>query len=103
MPITSGMTGMLKALGLDPDELKKNVETFMETMTAAAQQIKANQIAIETKLTAIEGQLKRIQAELPEAGTTTSIKNDDGNDTGILVTTEKFPDELIRDVGLTTT
>lgn len=88
----SGPAMLLKSLGLDPEELQQNVEAFKLTIAAAVEKIEVNQARIEAKL-------DQIIAALPVKGETMAIE-EDGKETGVLVTTEKFPDEMLRDVGL---
>lgn len=107
MPV-SGMAMMLKSLGIDPDEIRGNVEQFMAYMKAAADKINANQAVIELKLRELQTQgtnlweqnntlrqhIDRIEKLIDLPGETVHIK-ENGLGTGILVTTEKFPQELI--------
>jgi hypothetical protein len=86
MPV-SGMAMMLKSFAIDPDEIRGNVEQFMAYMKAAADKINANQAIIEAKL-------DRIEKLIDPPGETVHIK-ENGLGTGVLVTTEKFPQELI--------
>ena len=86
----SGPAMLLKSLGLDPEEIQQNVESFKAAMAAAVAKIDANQARIEAKLDDILAGQK---------GETIAIK-EDGKHTGVLMTTEKFPDEMLRDVGL---
>ena len=84
---------MMKSLGLDPDELKNSVEAFMFHMKAQAETINANQKRLEDKLDAISEKLDSIH---PPASTTAIYE--DGKHTGVLITTEKFPQEMLDDV-----
>ena len=86
----SGPAMLLKSLGLDPEEIQQNVESFKAAMAAAVAKIDANQARIEAKLDEILAGQK---------GETTAIV-EDGKHTGVLMTTEKFPDAMLRDVGL---
>ena len=88
--VLSGPAMLLKSLGLDPEEIQQNVESFKAAMAAAVAKIDANQARIEAKLDDILAGQK---------GETIAIK-EDGKHTGVLMTTEKFPDEMLRDVGL---
>jgi hypothetical protein len=100
----SGMAMMLKSLGLDPDELKGNVEAFMSHMKDQAEKINQNQARLESKLDALEnslGNIAHILAALsllvaPQASTTAILEN--GAHSGNLITSEKFPTEMIEDV-----
>ena len=89
----SGVGSMLKALGLDPDELKGNVEGFMLFMKAESEKINRNQFRIETKLDQILA--NQAHASAP-SGSTPILEN--GVDTGVFVTDEKFPQAMIDDV-----
>jgi hypothetical protein len=92
---------MLRSLGLDPDELKANVEGFMVTMKAAVEKVEANQLRIESKLehlsecsAAIILKLDTIiQEPLSFQGTSRPIF-EDGKHTGVILTDEKFPQPL---------
>ena len=109
MPV-SGMAMMLKSLGVDPDEIRGNVEQFMAYMKAAADKINANQAIIEAKLRELQTQgtnlweqnntlrqhIDRIEKIIDPPGETVHI-TENGLGTGVLVTTEKFPQELIDD------
>lgn len=88
----SGMAMMLKSLGVDPDEIRGNVEQFMGYMKAAADKINANQAIIEAKL-------DRIEKLIDPPGETTVI-TENGEHTGVLLTTEKFPLEMIVDADI---
>jgi hypothetical protein len=106
----SGMAMMLKSLGLDPDELKANVEAFMLHMKAQAEKINQNQARLEAMLATVEDQgttalsrLEDLQAMVlivaagESQGTTTAIL-ENGRASGNLITSEKFPQEMIEDV-----
>lgn len=106
----SGMAMMLKSLGLDPDELKANVEAFMLHMKAQAEKINQNQARLEAMLGYVEDQgttalsrLEDLQAMVlilaagESQGTTTAIL-ENGRASGNLITSEKFPQEMIEDV-----
>jgi hypothetical protein len=99
----SGMAIMLKTLGLDPDELKSNVDGFMSHMKDQAATINANQQRIEAKLEHIEAKTDNVLTLMverigPPPSTTAILEN--GEHTGILITNEKFPQEMIDDVNL---
>jgi hypothetical protein len=97
MAPTSGMGMMLKSLGIDPDEIKASIEQFMLTMQSAAERIKENQSAIETRMTAMDAKLDRIAALIDQPGDTIHVQ-EDGRDTGILITSEKFPQAMLDDL-----
>jgi hypothetical protein len=84
------MASMLKALGLDPDELKGNVDSFILHMREQAATINANQARIEVKLDRI------LEGIRPTGSTTPILEN--GEPTGVYLTNEKFPQVLIDDV-----
>ena len=90
----SGMEMMLKAMGLDPDELKSSVEGFMVHMKDQAAKINANQARIEVKL----DEMRELVLDVvgPRPSTTHILEN--GEPTGVLVTSEKFPQAMIDDV-----
>lgn len=92
--IESGMTAMMKALGLDPAEIKTHVEAFTSHMKAQAEAINANQRRIEEKLDEL---LNRTAAQPVEASTT-ELLDADGKPTNVLVTSERFPQAMIDDV-----
>jgi hypothetical protein len=103
---STGMAIMLKSLGLDPDELKRNVEDFMQHMKQQAERINANQAKLEANDARLEAKLDELQnllaelvtAELgPRRPSTTEIFNN-GERTGILITDEKFPQAMLDDV-----
>ena len=97
----SGMQMMLRSLGLDPDELKANVEGFMATMKTAVEKVEANQLRIEGKLeelsqysAAIMLKLDTIIQEPPSFQGTSRQIFEDGKPTGVVLTDEKFPRAL---------
>jgi hypothetical protein len=92
--IESGMTAMMKALGLDPVELKAHVEAFTSHMKEQAAAINANQRRIEAKLDVIDEKL----AALVPRETTTEILDNAGVGTNVLITSERFPQAMIDDV-----
>ena len=122
----NGMAGMLKAMGLDPDELKTNVEGFMAGMRDQAAKINANQERLEAQGGRLETRLDAIAEtlELPHDGVggdlgarleakldaitmkldeilpiqTTREIFEDGRATGVLITSERFPQAMIDDV-----
>jgi hypothetical protein len=98
--VMSGMAGMLKALGVDPDELKANVETFMVNMKAQAETINANQARLEAQGARIEGKLDAVLTRFDELSPASSTKEvlEDGKPTGVLITSERFPQAMIDDV-----
>lgn len=89
----NGMTTMMKAMGLDPDELKATVEQFMGGMKDQAAKINANQGRLETKLDVI---LMKLAELSPIVATRQILEN--GEATGVLITNERFPQEMIDDV-----
>ena len=93
----SGMAMMLKSLGLDPDELKASVEAFMSHMKDQADKINANQARLEANDARLEEKLDHVLSGITvapsEAGTTTPIL-ENGKATGVIVTDEKFPQEM---------
>jgi hypothetical protein len=93
MPPNSGMAMMLKTLGLDPEEIRANMESFMAGMKAQAE-------AIDAKLTRIEAKSDRIEAAIAEQGPVkqTAAILEDGETTGVYITNEKFPQVMIDDV-----
>ena len=96
-----GKAMMMQALGLDPEELKLSAEAFMANMKQQAETINANQRRLEDKLDAAGsklGELADLITELvgPRPSTTAILEN--GRHTGVLITDEKFPQEMIDDV-----
>lgn len=89
----SGMTMMLKSLGFDTDGMKRDLEQFMLAMKTGVEKINANQARIEAKL-------ERIENLIEQPGKTTAIADENGEHTGILLTTEKFPREMLEDAGM---
>lgn len=96
MMAANGMATMLKALGLDPDELKANVETFMSGMKAQADAINANQIRLEAKLDNLTTLMLELMGPRPQ----TREIYENGERTGVLITDERFPQALIDDVNV---
>jgi hypothetical protein len=86
----SGMTMMLRSLGFDPDGMKRDIEQFMAAMKAAVEKVNANQASIEATL-------DRIEKLVEHPGATTAIVTESGEDAGVLLTTEKFPREMLED------
>jgi hypothetical protein len=91
------MSSMLKMLGLNPDELRANVDGFMQGMKAQADKIDANQARLEAQGQRIEARLEELAAKLEGEGSTREIY-EDGKPTGVLITSERFPQALIDDV-----
>jgi hypothetical protein len=89
----SGLEMLLRAAGVDPNEIRANVEAFMMQTRQAVQQINANQREIVQKL-------DLILATMPEAGSTAEYAKPDGSPTGVLETTEKFPAAVLQDAGM---
>jgi hypothetical protein len=83
----------LKAMGIDPEELRANVDAFMTGMKAQAEKINANQARLEEKLDRI---IFIVEELLPQESTREIIE--DGQHTGVLVTNERFPQAMIDDV-----
>ncbi len=94
--VQSGMSQMLKSLGFDTDALKKDIEQFMGAVKSGIETINANQARIEAKL-------DRIEKLVEHPGTTTSIATEAGEESGVLLTTEKFPNEILEDAGMVVT
>lgn len=102
---TSGMAMMLKSLGIDPDEIRANVEQFMAGMKAAVEKVEANQLRIEGKLEDLQKQGADLDEQnrtiiywlglAIESGGTTRLK-DNGKDLGIIEHSEKFPQDVIN-------
>ena len=86
----SGMAMMLKSFGFDTDGIKRDLEQFMGAMKNGVEKINANQAAIEAKLDHIVNLIQ-------QPGETTAITVN-GENTGVLLTTEKFPQEMLDDV-----
>ena len=101
---STGTAMMLKALGLDPEEIKANIEGFMQQMRDQAHTINGNQLRIETKLDAIDGTLRRLAISAAAGGlgavpkSTAELCDNQGDPTGVLVTNERFPQQLLEDV-----
>ena len=101
----NGMAGLLKTMGLDPDELKANVEGFMAGMRDQAAKINGNQERLEAQGSRVESKLDAIILRLDEAippGSTREIL-EDGAATGVLITSERFPQAMLDDVNGVTT
>lgn len=92
------MASMMKSFGLDPEEIKANIDGFMLHMKAQGEKVEANQIRIEQKLDA-HTELLAILVD-QKTGTSTAIL-ENGVDTGTFVTSEKFPQRMIDDVNNT--
>lgn len=94
------MAGLLKTMGFDPDAMKAQLEAFIQNMQAAAAAISANQARLEAQGAKIEAQGEAILARLdliaPAPRTVEIIE--DGKPTGVLITDEKFPQQMIDDV-----
>lgn len=108
----SGMGMMMKAMGVDPEEIKGSVTAFMETVKSSIEKIDANQKRIEDKLekivatqaihtTAISiilDHLKDVRAERHVAvinEPSPKLLAMDGTDSGAIVSEEKFPQEVL--------
>lgn len=102
----TGATMMLKALGFNPDELKGTVEGFMDHMKQQAATINANQARLEAKQDATTeelGKLCELVADLAGPRPTTRAILENGEETGVLITSEKFPQAMIDDVNRSAT
>jgi hypothetical protein len=82
------MTMMLRAMGIDPEGIKRDVQQFMDTVKTGVEKINANQARIES-------QLDRIEKLLDPPGETVSVNKPNGEATGVLLTTERFPAPLL--------
>jgi hypothetical protein len=108
----SGIGLMMKSMGIDPDEIRGDVEKFMSGVKVSIAKIDAAQVKVEAKLDeiilalatekavnrGIAGSLETllaIQAGLADAGSTITLRDDQGRSLGVLETTEKFPQEVI--------
>jgi hypothetical protein len=89
----SGIEMLLRAAGVDPEEIRGNVERFMLETRAAVNAINANQRSIETKL-------DLILAAQGGAAITKEYQKPDGSPSGVLETNEKFPDAVLVDAGM---
>jgi hypothetical protein len=110
--MVSGMDSLMQRLGgMIPEELKRGVEQFMVDMKAAVEKINANQLRIETALTTLQASSDRLEkmqdntAHIlagfsllmpPQASSTPILEN--GAHSGNLITSEKFPQEMVDDV-----
>jgi hypothetical protein len=75
------------------ENMEAQVKQFTDGMKAQAEAINANQGRIEAKLETI---LSRLDAISPAPTTTEVLEN--GEPTGVLVHSEKFPQAMIDDV-----
>lgn len=91
---------LLSSFGIDPTEMRQNVEGFMVTMKTAAERINANQARLEAGQARLEDKLDFIQRLIEQPGETVKLTDESGQDTGILLTSEKFPQELLKDAGI---
>jgi hypothetical protein len=89
----SGIEMLLRAAGVDPNEIRASIENFILQTKGAIEQINTNQRTIERKL-------DLILANQLEAGVTKEYQKADGERTGVLETTEKFPDAVLVDAGM---
>lgn len=80
---------MLRAFGFDPAEMRQNAEDFMVGVKTVMEKLEANQLRIEAKLDCIE--------KLIEHPGETTVITENGENTGVLLTTEKFPREMLED------
>jgi hypothetical protein len=95
---SSGIEILLKAAGIDPGEIRASIDQFMSSMKATADAINANQGRIETKLNTIISNQEKASQAASQATTTHVLEN--GRPTGVLLTDEKFPDEVLKDAGV---
>jgi hypothetical protein len=86
----TGTMRLLKSLGLDTEGMQRDAQQFMQTIQLGVEKINANQERIESKL-------DRIEKILNQPGHTSEIRTASGEPTGVLVTTERFPQEMIDD------
>jgi hypothetical protein len=96
-------SGMEMLLGkLTPDGIKTQVEGFIANMQGQAQALNENQRRIEAKLDSIEGKLDTVtellRGLIPQTSTTPIMQN--GEATGVLITNEKFPQEMLSEAGI---
>jgi hypothetical protein len=117
MMAESGVSRMLSVIkervGFDPEAIREHAEQFMADMQATAEKINQNQLRIERMLTDLQTltnrltyqvhesvtRLEAIQATLEATaneGTTTPVYAN-GEHTGVLITSEKFPEEMLQD------
>lgn len=98
----SGMSQLIAKLS--PQGIKEQVETFIAGMKAQAEASAAAQTRMEAKLDAIAAALDKLVftilsavAEAPTSSTTPILDN--GRSSGVLLTSEKFPQEILNDQG----
>jgi hypothetical protein len=99
----SGMAGLLKSIGVDTDQFQAHFETFTAGMRAQAETINANQLRIEAQGARIEAKLDALADRLDSiapAPSTVEVLEDD-KPTGVLITSEKFPQAMLDDVAAT--
>lgn len=104
---------LIGATGIDADKLEANVTGFMENVRGAVEKLEANQRIIETKLDRIQATIDRPPAMMfpplfegsatPAAldgssGDTVEIRKPNGEATGVLLTTEKFPQAVLDEL-----
>jgi hypothetical protein len=98
--VATGMEQMLKMLGIDPDQVKANIEAFMGSIKESIVKIDAAQGRIEGTQARIEGKIDLLISFAPPKPATTAIVDGEGKATGVLYTEEQFPDAMLAEAGL---
>jgi hypothetical protein len=91
---------LLKAMGVDPAQVKQNIEEFMAMMRTGVEKIDAAQQRIESKLDAILANQELARGTGADRPPSTQHILENGANTGVLITGEKFPKEMLADAGM---
>lgn len=96
----SGMGMLLKTLGVNPDEIRASIDSFMSGQKELLTRIAANQERLEASSARIEAKLQFVIDQqvtpYPHPSTTTELLSN-GRPTGIVVSDEKFPQVVLDD------
>lgn len=100
----------LKRIGLDPEIIGQHIANLNETIANAAAKLTANQATIEAKLDTLQVRLDNLDLKIEALrrdaitplGSTTMLTDGAGRDTNILVTSERFPNAMLRDLNIAT-
>lgn len=87
----SGMGMLLKQLGVNPEEIRASIDSFMNGQRALLESVNANQLRVEATLVRIEAKLDAAV----KIGTTTELTDASGAGLGLIVSDEKFPQAVI--------
>jgi hypothetical protein len=90
-------------MGVDPELMKKSIEDFMSGQRMLLERINENQNRLEAGMIRLESSVSSLAQKLsslldPGTGNTVELRTAEGERTGVLETTERFPQRLVDEV-----